>query len=124
MTKPTLNHPPLASFRIIEYGRGITGLKMGATLRQNVIDFWGGNHGRHSIVNDGNLDRINGHWIGYVKNSRASASPLKITRWLLNRAELKTGVELSKDKDQPANPSNAPDYDAPEEGDTGSYGAI
>ena len=80
---------------MVQYGRG-KGVLMGATLRQGVIDFWGGSYGKHSIYNDGDLRRINAHWIGYVKNTIGKSSPMRITRKMLNMAELRTGVELSQ----------------------------
>jgi hypothetical protein len=87
------------SWRLVEYrgrGPGTVGL-IGANLRDDgVIDFWGGAHGKHSVLNDGDLKRINAHWKGYVQNTKPNGSPRRITKEMLNRAELKTGEALSE----------------------------
>jgi hypothetical protein len=72
----------LASYHIPRApGQNRSGWMMAVVLN-GVVDFTGGKYGRHSILAD-NPKRVNAHWVGYVRHSRPTACPqrISITAW-------------------------------------------
>jgi|ETNvirnome_2_300_1030623.scaffolds.fasta_scaffold82715_2 hypothetical protein len=83
-------HYRIGGYRAPRRPGQMTAAYLSATLRNGVVDFTGGAHGRHSVLAD-DLKRVNAHWIGYVKNTRPNASPRRITKADWSTAKIKTG---------------------------------